>query len=129
MKINAIDHIQLAMPPGQEEKARDFYTGVLGLTEKPKPAELAKRGGVWFEQGSLKIHLGVEPDFRPAAKAHPGLLVEGLKELLERCERAGFIVSGEQQIEGYSRAFVNDPFGNRIELMEPARDECPGPDC
>src|SRR5262245_7228961 len=119
MNIYAIDHIQLAMPPNQEQKARDFYTGVLGLREKPKPEELARRGGVWFEQGSLKIHLGVEQDFKPSAKAHPGLLVSGLKRLLERCERAGYSVAADKQIEGVSRAFVTDPFGNRIELIEP----------
>jgi catechol 2,3-dioxygenase-like lactoylglutathione lyase family enzyme len=119
MKIYAIDHIQLAMPPNQEEKARDFYAGVLGLTEKPKPDHLARRGGVWFEQESLKIHLGVEQDFKPATKAHPGLLVDGLNELVERCERAGYSVVSGEQIEGYSRVFVADPFGNRIELMEP----------
>ncbi|MBO0798771.1 MAG: VOC family protein, partial [Blastocatellia bacterium] len=119
MKINAIDHIQLAMPPNQEEKARDFYTGVLGITEKPKPEELARRGGAWFEEGSLKIHLGVEQDFKPSAKAHPGLLVSDLREIIERCERAGYSVNTDKQIEGVSRAFVTDPFGNRIELIEP----------
>jgi glutamate/tyrosine decarboxylase-like PLP-dependent enzyme/catechol 2,3-dioxygenase-like lactoylglutathione lyase family enzyme len=119
MKINAIDHIQLAMPPNQEQKAREFYAVVLGLAEKPKPDNLAKRGGVWFEQGSLKIHLGVEQDFKPSAKAHPGLLVEGLSELVGRCERAGYSVVGDSRLDGYHRAFVTDPFGNRIELMEP----------
>jgi glutamate/tyrosine decarboxylase-like PLP-dependent enzyme/catechol 2,3-dioxygenase-like lactoylglutathione lyase family enzyme len=119
MKIYAIDHIQLSMPPNQEEKARSFYAGVLGLTEKPKPEDLAKRGGVWFEDGSLKIHLGVQGDFKPATKAHPGLLVAGLKELIERCEQAGYGVTSDSQIDGCSRAFVTDPFGNRIELIEP----------
>jgi catechol 2,3-dioxygenase-like lactoylglutathione lyase family enzyme len=118
MKIYAIDHIQLAMPPNQEEKARDFYAGVLGLVEKPKPDHLAKRGGVWFEQGSLKIHLGVERDFKPATKAHPALLVEGLNELVERCERAGYSVVSDEPLDGYFRVYVTDPFGNRIELME-----------
>jgi catechol 2,3-dioxygenase-like lactoylglutathione lyase family enzyme len=119
MKIYAIDHIQLAMPPNQEQTARDFYSGVLGLAEKPKPDHLAKRGGVWFEQEALKIHLGVEQDFKPATKAHPGLLVEGLKELVERCERAGYRVVSDEPLDGYFRVYVTDPFGNRIELMEP----------
>jgi catechol 2,3-dioxygenase-like lactoylglutathione lyase family enzyme len=119
MKIYAIDHIQLAMPPNQEQTARDFYSGVLGLAEKPKPDHLAKRGGVWFEQEALKIHLGVEQDFKPATKAHPGLLAEGLKELVERCERAGYRVVSDEPLDGYFRVYVTDPFGNRIELMEP----------
>ena len=88
MSIYAIDHVQLAMPAGEEEKARAFYTGVLGIEETPKPPHLAKRGGAWFERGNLKIHLGVEKDFRPAKKAHPALLVRNLSEIVERCRQA-----------------------------------------
>jgi catechol 2,3-dioxygenase-like lactoylglutathione lyase family enzyme len=119
MKVYAIEHVQLAMPPNGEDSARDFYGAVLGLTEKPKPPRLAERGGVWFEQDELKIHLGVESDFRPAKKAHPALLVTGLDELIRRCEQAGAAVVWDEPLEGYRRAYVNDPFGNRIELMEP----------
>jgi catechol 2,3-dioxygenase-like lactoylglutathione lyase family enzyme len=118
MKVYAIEHVQLAMPPNEEELARSFYAGVLGLTEKPKPPRLAVRGGVWFEQGGLKIHLGVESDFRPAKKAHPALLIEGLDELIIRCEQAGVQIVWDEPLEGFRRAYVNDPFGNRIELME-----------
>ncbi len=118
MKVYAIEHVQLAMPPNGEEAARSFYAGVLGLTEKPKPPRLAARGGVWFEQGDLKIHLGVEPDFRPAKKAHPALLVEGLDELISRCVEAGASVVWDEPLDGFRRAYVNDPFGNRIEFME-----------
>ncbi len=71
MRIVAIDHVQLAMPAGEEDKARAFYNGLLGLAEVAKPAELAKRGGAWFEVGSMKVHLGVESEFVPARKAHP----------------------------------------------------------
>ncbi|MCI0392104.1 MAG: glyoxalase [Acidobacteria bacterium] len=119
MKVYAIEHVQLAMPPNGEESARSFYVSVLGLTEKPKPPRLAERGGVWFEHEALKIHLGVESDFRPAKKAHPALLVTGLDELIGRCERAGAPVFWDEPLEGFRRAYVNDPFGNRIELMEP----------
>jgi catechol 2,3-dioxygenase-like lactoylglutathione lyase family enzyme len=119
MKVYAIEHVQLAMPPNEEESARSFYIGVLGLNEKPKPPRLAARSGVWFEQGKLKIHLGVESDFRPAKKAHPALLVEGLDELISRCETAGATVIWDEPLDGFRRAYVNDPFGNRIELMEP----------
>ena len=119
MKVYAIEHVQLAMPPNGEELARAFYGAVLGLIEKPKPPHLAERSGVWFEKEELKIHLGVESDFRPAKKAHPALLVTSLDELIRRCEQAGAEVVLEEPLEGFRRAYVNDPFGNRIELMEP----------
>ena len=99
MKVYAIDHVQLAMPTGQEEKARAFYGGVLELSEKPKPLHLAKRGGVWFEQGDLKIHLGVEKDFRPAKKAHPALLVKGINDLAEKCRSEGYEVVSDEPLE------------------------------
>lgn len=118
MNIYAIDHVQLAMPAGEEEKARAFYHRVLGIEEVPKPPHLAVRGGVWFEQGNLKIHLGVEKDFRAAKKAHPALLVEDLNELTEKCRSAGYEVVSDEPLEGYNRVYVSDPFGNRIELME-----------
>lgn len=119
MRVYALDHVQLAMPRGAEEQARAFYTGVLGLQEVPKPPNLAKRGGVWFSGGTLSLHLGVEDDFRPAKKAHPALLVEGLAELAARCEAAGHPANRDEPLEGYERVYVADPFGNRIELMEP----------
>jgi catechol 2,3-dioxygenase-like lactoylglutathione lyase family enzyme len=118
MNIYAVDHVQLAMPLGGEEKARAFYSKVLGIEETPKPPHLAKRGGVWFERGSLKIHLGVDKDFRPAKKAHPALLVQGLKDLIEKCSNAGYEVVSDEPLEGYHRVYVSDSFGNRIELME-----------
>lgn len=118
IKIHAIDHVQLAMPSGGEEHARAFYAGVLGLQEVPKPPELAKRGGAWFEQGSVKIHLGLEDDFRAAKKAHPALVVEGLAEIIARCEQAGYRATPDAPFAGYQRMHVEDPFGNRLELME-----------
>ena len=119
MKVYAIEHVQLAMPPNREESARSFYVGVLGLTAKPKPPHLAERGGVWFEQGELKIHLGVESDFRPARKAYPALLVEALDELIIRLKETGAPIVWDEPLDGFRRAYVNDPFGNRIELIEP----------
>jgi len=118
MGIKAIDHVQLAMPAGKEEEARAFYGKVLGIPEIVKPANLAKRGGCWFERGDLKIHLGVEVDFRPARKAHPAFLVEDLATVRASIERAGYIVKIDEPLEGYERIYVDDPFGNRIELME-----------
>ena len=119
MPIVAIEHVQLAMPEGMEQAARDFYQGLLGIPEVPKPAQLARRGGVWFELGALKVHLGVEKDFRPARKAHPAFLVRDLPTLIERLERHNIPVTHDDGMPGYLRVYVADPFGNRIELMEP----------
>ena len=118
MRITEIDHVQLAMPAGREAEARAFYDGVLGIPEAPKPANLAKRGGCWFVRGGLKIHLGVEADFRPAKKAHPALLVDDLAALRVVLEAAGVRIATDEPLEGYDRVYVDDPFGNRIELME-----------
>jgi catechol 2,3-dioxygenase-like lactoylglutathione lyase family enzyme len=106
------------MPPGQEAVARAFYVGVLGLLEEAKPANLLARGGVWFRGGALRLHLGVEPDFRAARKAHPAILVRGLAELGARCSAAGFPPVADEPLEGLDRLYVFDPFGNRIELLE-----------
>ncbi len=120
MPIEAIDHVQLAMPEGGEDVARAFYAGVLGLPETPKPPHLAARGGCWFEGPTVKVHLGVEADFRPARKAHPALLVRDLPGLVAALRGAGARVVDDEPLEGYDRVYVDDPFGNRIELMEPA---------
>ena len=119
MPIVAIEHVQLAMPADMEQAAREFYEGLLGIPEVPKPPQLAKRGGAWFERGSLKVHLGVEADFRPARKAHPALLVVDLEALVDRLKQHNVQVIDEDPLEGYFRVYVADPFGNRIELMEP----------
>ena len=118
MGIVQIDHIQLAMPQGREAEARSFYRDLLGLAEVEKPDNLKKRGGCWFEKGSIKVHLGVEADFRPARKAHPAFLVRDLVALAETLAAAGVTVKRDEPLEGYDRIYVDDPFGNRIELME-----------
>ncbi|HEX5268157.1 MAG TPA: VOC family protein [Acidimicrobiales bacterium] len=112
-----LDHVQLAMPPGEEERAVVFYEGLLGIPRVPKPAPLAARGGCWFERGDLRVHLGVEADFRPARKAHPAFAVSSLTELVERLDGAGVEV---RPGDGVNQVYVDDPFGNRIELIEPA---------
>ncbi|WP_335305459.1 VOC family protein [Sphingomonas adhaesiva] len=109
----------MAMLVGEEDTARHFYAEVLGIPEVAKPPHLAKRGGCWFERGPLKVHLGVEQDFRPAKKAHPAFTVTGLPLLVAQIEAAGFCVGEDEALEGYNRCYVTDPFGNRIELMEP----------
>ncbi len=113
----AIDHVQLAMPPGEEETACGFYSGLLGMTERPKPPELAKRGGCWFESGSVRIHLGVEPDFRPAKKAHPALKCSDYAGLISKLRQAGVKVKPADEIPAVRRCHIDDPFGNRIELV------------
>ncbi|MDD5036757.1 MAG: hypothetical protein PHE55_18670 [Methylococcaceae bacterium] len=105
------------MPAGAESKARAFYGGVLGLREIPKPAEIAARGGVWFQCGSLQLHLGIERNFSPAMKAHPALAIEGYAELLETLVGAGYEVRNDTSIPDVIRCFTSDPFGNRIELI------------
>lgn len=106
------------MPPGREDEARDFYSRLLGIPEKAKPPELAARGGAWFENAAVKIHLGVEADFRPARKAHPALLVSDLRKLVERLRAAGVEVV-DDPLADHDRVYVSDPFGNRLELMQP----------
>ena len=119
MTILSIDHVQIAMPTGEEEKARAFYIRVLGFTEIPKPPELAKRGGAWFQAGNVQLHLGVEADFRPARKAHPAFLVDDVAAILILAQNTGCETDTSQPpLDGYKRAHVFDPFGNRIELME-----------
>jgi len=118
MSIVAIDHIQLAMPQGEEEKARLFYAGVLELTELAKPPDLARRGGAWFASSGVNVHLGVETDFRPAQKAHPAFCVVDLEGIKQRAREGGYQMIQDEPLPGYDRIFVYDPFGNRIELME-----------
>jgi catechol 2,3-dioxygenase-like lactoylglutathione lyase family enzyme len=119
MPVVAIDHVQLAMPVGREPEARAFYADLLGIPEHPKPRHLAARGGAWFERGALKVHLGVEKDFRPPEKAHPALLVEDLGAIVVACRRQGVRVVDDEPLDGYVRVYIYDPFGNRIELLEP----------
>jgi catechol 2,3-dioxygenase-like lactoylglutathione lyase family enzyme len=120
MPIIGIHHVQLAMPAGQEALAREFYRDILGLAETPKPDDLAARGGCWFETAYVRIHLGVDKSFHPATKAHPGLLVTDLQALTERCREKGFEIAQDAPLDGYHRVYVNDPFGNRLELLQKA---------
>jgi len=114
----AIDHVQLAMPAGDdaERAAEDFYGGLLGLTRVPKPAALAARGGCWFE-GAVRLHLGVDPDFRPARKAHPALVVADLDALVAHLEAHGHPFRADDELPEVRRGYVDDPFGNRLELI------------
>ena len=116
-----VHHVQLAMPRGEEAAARAFFVDVLGMTEIDKPAVLAARGGVWFRAGSVELHLGVEDDFRPAGKAHPGIVVDDLDTLVEHLAGAGQNVQWDRDLPGFRRAYAHDPFGNRLEFLEPSQ--------
>ena len=118
MRVIGIEHVQLAMPPGGEGAAREFYTGLLGLPERTKPPALAARGGCWFEAPGVKVHLGVDADFRAAQRAHPALLVDDLAALQIALAAAGMEAVPDEPADGRKRCYVSDPFGNRIELMQ-----------
>lgn len=119
MPIEDLHHIQLAMPAGEEEAARRFYGDVLGMTERPKPEPLRRRGGVWFTAGATEMHLGVEADFRPARKAHPAFRVSDLAALRARLEAAGCATREDEPLPGFQRFYADDPFGNRLEFLQP----------
>ncbi len=126
-RVVAIDHVQLAMPTGPEAEllAEQFFDGLLGLPRVPKPPELAARGGCWFQRGPARVHLGVDEDFRPARKAHPALVVSHLEELCRTLEEAGHPTRRVEDVPGRPQWYVDDPFGNRIELVpaDPRRQE------
>lgn len=118
MRITGYDHVQIAIPAGEEATAVAFYGGVLGLRQVPKPESLAGHGGCWFEGDGIRLHVGGERDFRPARKAHPALLVASLAEAISTLIAAGIEVHDDVEIEGYVRCYVFDPFGNRVEFMQ-----------
>ncbi|TAJ99029.1 MAG: glyoxalase [Chloroflexota bacterium] len=117
--IRALHHVQLAMPAGREAEAQAFYEGILGIPRVAKPPNLERRGGCWFEAGTLRVHLGVEAPFAPARKAHPALLVDDLDELRGRLAGGGFEVVDDEPLDGFERFYTRDPFGNRVELLRP----------
>ena len=114
-----IHHVQLACPPGSEAASREFYSAVLGLAEIEKPPVLAARGGCWFRGFGIELHLGVEDEFRPARKAHPGLLVDDLDAWAARLRDAGAPVTFDDGFPGMRRFYSEDPHGNRLEFLQP----------
>ncbi|MGV9244547.1 VOC family protein [Streptomyces sp. NPDC003710] len=117
--LAAVDHVQLAAPPGSEDLLRAYYVDVLGMTEIPKPPALAARGGCWFQAGDVQLHLGIEEDFRPARKAHPGLRVSAIEEYAARLASRGAVVTWDDNLPGHRRFYSEDPVGNRLEFLEP----------
>lgn len=118
MKITRLDHVQLAMPPGGEAKAREFYGRILNLREIEKPAQLKAKGGCWFAGAGLELHLGIQADFVPATKAHPGLRVADLDAAQAHLQAAGIPITPDRSSVAVRRFYVNDPFGNRLEFMQ-----------
>ena len=116
-RVEHLDHVQLAMPAGAESLAAAFYDGLLGIPRVPKPPELEVRGGCWFERGVLRVHLGVEEDFRPAHKAHPAFAISNLDDLCATLEAGGHPVRRSEDVPGLPQWYVDDPFGNRIEFL------------
>lgn len=117
--LTAVDHVQLAAPPGSEDRLRAYYVDVLGMREMPKPAVLAARGGCWFQAGAVRLHLGVEDDFRAARKAHPGLRVTDIDGYAARLQAHGAEVAWDGDLPGHRRFYSHDPVGNRLEFLEP----------
>lgn len=118
MPIVALDHIQLAMPPGGEAKARQFYSDILGFPEVSKPPQLVKRGGCWFKGADIAVHLGVQPDFVPARKAHPAFRVVDLISFRKMLESAGVPITADDSLPHVRRFYAADPFGNRLEFIQ-----------
>ncbi|MFC9929718.1 VOC family protein [Streptomyces sp. NPDC127190] len=117
--LAAIDHVQLAAPPGTEDALRAYYVDALGMTEIPKPPVLAARGGCWFQAGTVQLHLGIEKDFRPAKKAHPGLRVTDIQAYAARITAHGASVTWDDDLPGHLRCYSEDPVGNRLEFLQP----------
>lgn len=113
-----LHHVQIAIPTGGEEIALGFYGGLIGLQQVAKPANLIKRGGIWFSTATLQLHLGIDQDFVPAKKAHVALEVPDLASLRVRFAAAGVAMTEDEPLEGYDRFYVSDPFGNRLECLE-----------
>lgn len=114
-----LHHVQLSCPPGGESAARRFYAGALGLTEVSKPTVLAARGGVWFRDPDVEVHVGVEADFAPARKAHPAFAVIDIDGVAQRVGAAGFPVAWDGDLPGHRRFYTEDGAGNRMEILQP----------
>ncbi|MFY9782086.1 MAG: VOC family protein [Acidimicrobiales bacterium] len=113
-----LDHVQLAIPPGSEERCDEFYVGLFSFETLEKPPSLAARGGRWYRRGDATLHLGVEEYFLPAKKAHPAFAVDDYYGLIERLAQAGVVVRPDDSIPGVRRCHVDDPVGNRLELID-----------
>ena len=121
MSVPNIHHVQIAIPPGGEPLTRRFYGDILGLIEVPKPENLQGRGGVWFDTGTLQLHLGVDPSFRPATKAHVAFQCQDYPVMRERLASSGYPIVDDEPLPEFDRFYTSDPFGNRVELLSPVK--------
>src|SRR5262245_26727853 len=109
IEIVGLDHLQLAMPRGQEAEARHFYSEILGLIEVDKPGPLVSRGGCWFEGQGVMLHLGVEEELRPARKAHPCFRVADLERSRQALNTAGVTITPDESLPWTRRFYAADP--------------------
>ncbi|HEX8392366.1 MAG TPA: hypothetical protein VF665_08435 [Longimicrobium sp.] len=119
MGVLALDPVQVSIPAGEEARATALYRDLPAMEVVEKPAPMRANGGAWFRSGRAELHLGVEPDFPPARKAHPALRADNLDALGMVCESAGFEIFWDDRYLGVRRFYVADPFGNRVEIMQP----------
>ncbi|MDH3494513.1 MAG: VOC family protein [Acidobacteriota bacterium] len=119
MKLLRLHHVQITIPVGSEAEALEFYCGLLGLREIPKPENVLKRGGFWVEIEGLQIHIGVDPTPKtPDSKEHLAFLVDKLEDWRTRFESGGVNVKDGKGVPGLKRFDIRDPFNNRIEFLE-----------
>ncbi len=117
--FKGLHHINLTVPVGSEEQCRNFWGTILGMVELEKPPVLAARGGCWFRGDGLEVHLGVGKDFSPIRKAHPGILVSDLASFAEHLQVHDVPVTWDDDFPGFHRFYSEDPFGNRLEFLQP----------
>ncbi|WP_010093851.1 VOC family protein [Ornithinibacillus scapharcae] len=113
-----LDHVQIAAPKGGEEQARKFYRDLLGFQEVDKPDKLKARGGAWFSNGQVHIHIGIEEPFQPARKAHPAIRVRNIEEMKQYLNSSNALYKVDHELSGANLFYMDDPFGNRIEFLE-----------
>lgn len=118
INIKKLDHVQLCIPFGKEDEAREFYTGILGLQETLKPEALLKNGGMWFQAGDIQLHIGVEKTGLGRSKRHPAFEVENVEGVRQEVEQKGVKTQDQEEIPNVIRFCLYDPFGNRIEFLE-----------
>ncbi len=119
-RVERLHHAQITVPKGAEDDARDFYCGLLGLREVPKPENLKKRGGFWIQLDNAQVHVGVEDGVeRAATKAHVAYEVDDLESWRRTLTERGVAIVDGEQIPDHRRFEFRDPFGNRVELLQP----------
>ncbi len=112
-----LNHIQICIPIGKENEARDFYCDILGLEEIKKPEFLKKNGGFWLRISDIELHIGAEPQIHPS-KRHPAFEVEHLSKIKQYLTTSGIKIKEDKSLPLYRRFSLYDPFGNRIEFLE-----------